>query len=235
MNSLIMFSIVFAVLEWIGEYKRNRKLIYFSKPLVLIFLIFWFFTHLDSIKLFTDYELFPIFWFILGLIFCLIGDIFLMFQEQYFIAGLSAFFIGHVFYIIGFDRLLPPKQNLLPGIILLGMIIAISITVFSKLMLGIKDSKHEKIKIPLVIYTIVISTMLYSATITLLDTNWNYISALFVSFGALSFFVSDIMNAWDRFISPFALGRVKIMMTYHIAQITLGIGVVLHFVYPPDS
>lgn len=235
MYTLISLPLLFAVLEWYGEYKESRKIIYISKPLVIITLLFWMSIQIDFSRLFSDYDLFPILWFVIGMISCLIGDVFLIFDVRFFIPGLFAFLIGHLFYIVGLGRITPPKQNLLPGLLMLGMILIVSITVYLKLTKGIKESGKERMRFPVLVYSVVISLMLFSAMLTLMDTNWSYISALFVSFGALLFYVSDILNAWVRFISPLSFGRVKIMMTYHLAQIAIGIGVVLHFVYPPDS
>ncbi|MBU0512106.1 MAG: lysoplasmalogenase, partial [Chloroflexi bacterium] len=79
------------------------------------------------------------------------------------------------------------------------------------------------------IYALIISIMLYSALTTLLDDQWHYTSALWVSVGALLFCVSDIMNAWVRFVGPITNARVKIMLTYHLAQIALALGAALHF------
>jgi uncharacterized membrane protein YhhN len=39
--------------------------------------------------------------------------------------------------------------------------------------------------------------------------------------GALSFYVSDALIAWGRFVKPFPLGRLAVMVTYHVGQALL--------------
>ena len=158
-----------------------------------------------------------------------------MLNDRFFVSGLLAFFLGCLLYIVGFGRLIPPAQNYFPGLILFGVIFIVSLKVILKIIKSIKSTTRKQMKTYLLLYSLIISLLLYSASLTLLDSNWNYISALWVVFGALFFYVSDVMNAWNRFVSPVSFGSVKIMISYHFAQIAMGIGVVLHYVYPPDS
>ena len=65
---------------------------------------------------------------------------------------------------------------------------------------------------------------------TLLDDIWLFTPSLWVSAGALLFYVSDIMNAWTRFVAPISNDRFKIMTTYHLGQIAISVGATLHFV-----
>jgi alkenylglycerophosphocholine/alkenylglycerophosphoethanolamine hydrolase len=235
MNILLIIAIILAIIEWIGEDRKIQKMIYSTKPLVLITLLIWIFSHINLSTLFGYGDLSPILWFIFGIYFCLIGDILLMLPEKFFMPGLFIFLGGHIFYIIGFGRIFPPERNFIPGFIIFSMILLVSGNVYLKLAKGLKSSGKTRMRIPVAIYALVISLMLFSALISLLDREWNYIAALWVSFGSLSFYISDIMNAWMRFVKPIPKGRLKIMMSYHLAQIAIVIGVVLHFVYPPDS
>ena len=232
---LLAAAFLFALIEWIGEYKKNDSLIFFSKPLVLILLLVWSLTQIN----FSDLNLvaydFPIIWFFSGLFFCLIGDIFLMFPDKYLVPGVLFFLLGHVFYIMGFGLLVPPFYNLIPGVIVFMMICLVSTTVYLKIRKGLITSDEEKLIFPFAIYSIVISIMLYTALLTLVDREWNYIPALFVSIGALSFYISDIMYAWARFVEKIPSGRLKVMITYHLAQIAIAVGAVLHYIYPPET
>jgi len=235
MNILLIIALVLSIIEWIGEDRKIQKMIYSTKPFVLITLLIWIFSHVNSSNLVGNEDLTPLLWFIFGMAFCLVGDVLLMLPERFFMPGLFVFLVGHIFYIVGFDGLLPHERNFIPGFILLGMILIVSVNVYSKLARGLKSSGKTRMRIPVAIYALVISMMLFSALISLLDRDWNYIAALWVSFGALSFYISDVMNAWTRFVEPIPKGRLKIMMSYHLAQIAIAIGVVLHFLYRPDS
>jgi uncharacterized membrane protein YhhN len=235
MYAFLIVGFIFTILEWIGELKENKWLIVFAKPLVIILILVWIISSLIPSNVFDNEDIFPIVWFILGLFFGLIGDIFLMMPEKFFVSGLTAFLIGHVLYILGFRRIIPPEGNFIPGSILAIMILIVSMSIYRKISQGLLMSGKARMEIPVAAYSCVISIMLYSAFLTLLDRNWSYSSALWVSFGALSFYLSDILNAWLRFVSPIRLGRLKIMMLYHIAQFSLAIGSVIHYVYRPDS
>lgn len=39
--------------------------------------------------------------------------------------------------------------------------------------------------------------------------------------GALSFYASDALIAWGRFVRELPWGRVAVMVTYHLAQVAL--------------
>ena len=42
--------------------------------------------------------------------------------------------------------------------------------------------------------------------------------------GALLFFLSDALIAVDRFVAPFAAARLAIIVTYHLGQLLLVVG-----------
>jgi len=235
MNSLLFVSLIFSIIEWIGEQKKRRILIYSSKPFVLITLIIWMILNINFSNFNSGTYEFRIIWFLFGLFFCLLGDIFLMLPDKFFLPGLVVFLIGHIFYIIGFGKLLPPARNYVPGILLFLVVLFVSFTAYKKLKAGLIASGKKSLAIPVAIYAIVISVMLFSAIISLLDREWHYSAALLVSLGALSFYISDIMNAWMRFVEIIPAGRLKIMITYHLSQIAITIGAVLHYIYPPES
>jgi len=235
MSWLLLPAFTLAILEWVGEQKRIRWLIFVTKPLVLITLILWigFENHLSKrpIAVFTP----PLVWFLIALLFCLVGDIFLMLPERFFMAGLIAFLLGHIAYILGFKFGIPPQGSIIPAILMAAIIILVSGTVYRKLSQGLKSSGKNRMILPVFIYAGVISYMLFAALNTLLTNDWNYAAALPVSFGALLFYLSDILNAWHRFVNALPAGRLKIMATYHLAQIGLAAGVVIHFFHRIDT
>jgi hypothetical protein len=71
--------------------------------------------------------------------------------------------------------------------------------------------------------------MLLSALMKLTDLSWNATAALLVGLGAFLFYMSDIILAWTKFISPVQHGRIYNILSYHLGQIALIVGVVLQF------
>jgi len=231
MMELIFSAMIFAVLEWVGEHKKIDLLIFISKPMVIICTILWIIANADTHKLLVDGFAFRLTWFILGLLLCLIGDVLLMLPDRFFVSGLVFLLFGQFSYILGFGRIIPPAGNFIPGLILAVLIVVVSVRVYRVLSRGPDIHTMKRLKFFLVPYTILISIMLYSALLTLLNKEWDYFAALTVSLGAILFYVSNILNAWNRFVEALPAGRLKIMLNYHLAQIFLAIGAALHFTF----
>jgi uncharacterized membrane protein YhhN len=75
------------------------------------------------------------------------------------------------------------------------------------------------------VYGIVISIMLLSALIKLTDVSWKAGAALLVGAGAFLFYLSDLILAWNKFVSPIQNGRIYNILSYHLGQIVLIAGV----------
>jgi len=71
--------------------------------------------------------------------------------------------------------------------------------------------------VPVAAYITVISTMVACA----IGTG----SALAIA-GACSFYASDALIGWNRFVKSYAWGPVAIMVTYHLAQAGLVLSLV---------
>jgi uncharacterized membrane protein YhhN len=227
----LVAALVFAGLEWYFEYKKNRRGIYLTKPPVMLLLMAWMWLYADLPTMLLGIQTSTIVWFFLGLVFCLGGDIFLMLPERFFLPGLIAFLLGHFFYIVGFEEIAPPAGSEIAALIIAVVLVLVSGWIYTRLAVGMRETGRERMRIPVLIYTITISLMLYSALMTLFDSNWDLTSALLVSMGALLFLISDIMNAWVRFVGPIKEHRVWIMSTYHLAQLGITVGAALHFVH----
>lgn len=224
---ILVLAFVFALVEWISEGKKHRLGVFISKPLAMILLIAWF-------LIFTDFfnrdQAFPLLWFLLGLLFCLGGDVFLMLPpERFFLPGLISFLLGHIFYILGFGNMLPSSGAMLPGLVIAIIVLALAITVYRLLYNGMQKAGNARMLPPVTVYAIVITIMIYTALLRLIDPEWTLPQAILISAGALLFYLSDILNAWQRFITPFVNDRVQIMLTYHLGQIAIAVGAALHF------
>jgi uncharacterized membrane protein YhhN len=167
-------------------------------------------------------------WFALGAFFCLLGDVFLMIPRDLFIFGLVAFLIGHIFYIIGFNDQ-PPYFNGLGGltIIIVGAFIA---WLYPRLVTGLKEKGKNQLVIPVFVYALVISLMVYSAVLTWSRALWPNLAALAVTVGAILFYASDSILAWDRFVKHISHGRTINLIAYHLGQFGIVFGAIYHLV-----
>jgi uncharacterized membrane protein YhhN len=82
---------------------------------------------------------------------------------------------------------------------------------------------------PVIVYAIVITVMLYAAMTTITNPAWTTRAAFFVSVGAFLFYISDLILAWNKFVSPIKNGRLLNIAAYHLGQIGLIAGVIGQF------
>jgi uncharacterized membrane protein YhhN len=226
MDWILIVVFVFALLEWVLEARGNKKFIFIVRPAVMITLIAWVIISV----LITGAAFGNLTWFLVGLALCLLGDIFLMLPpEKWFIWGLIGFLLGQVSYIIGFNVFSLVEGTLVPAIFWALILFVVGVGIFRRLKVGLVASGKEKLIIPVAVYSIAISYMLFSAAYSFLNPEWSTLNAYLVSLGALLFYVSDILNAWERFIFSIKNARVIIMSTYHLGQIGLAVGATLHF------
>ena len=157
-----------------------------------------------------------------GLIFGLAGDIFLMFasgNESYFLWGLFSFLIGHICYTSAFylDFKSAPELDKRGARIAIGTcaILVIGFYLYLRPYLG-------HMKLPVMIYMLVISMMVMMACFRNLRVN--AISFNLILTGAILFMISDAILAYNKFVQPFSTGQIIIMSSYMAAQYLITIG-----------
>lgn len=157
-----------------------------------------------------------------GLIFGFAGDLFLLFasgNETYFMWGLLSFLIGHICYTSAFylDFKSAPELDKRGARIAIATcaILVISFYLYLRPHLG-------HMKLPVMIYILVISMMVMMACFRNLRVN--VLSFNLILIGALLFMLSDAILAYDKFVQPFSAGSVVIMATYMAAQYLIIIG-----------
>jgi uncharacterized membrane protein YhhN len=216
---LVVIGLIIAVVDWYAVYTQHKKLEYFAKPGVMVALILWMLMNggLGS----------TLIWFTLGLAFSMAGDIFLMLPRERFIAGLVSFLLAHLMYIAGLNQT-PPAINL-PAVIVAVLVALTWLRIYRAISTGLVASGNTALKYPVLAYSLVISLMLLSALLTLTGETWQPAPALLVSGGALLFFLSDTLLAWNKFVTPLRNGRLAVIITYHLGQILIALGAVLHF------
>lgn len=154
-------------------------------------------------------------WIIAGLFFSFVGDVLLLFDQNnalFFILGLAAFLITHICYIIWLLKIKSSQQSLIskqPW--LAAIVVAYCVGLVYILYPGLGD-----LKMPVMIYAVVIGCMLLCSMHVFYKVGAaanGYLVA-----GALLFVLSDSILAISKFLSPFFMSNVLIMLTYCAAQ-----------------
>ena len=233
MGSLwLAVAAILAVLEWVALAADRRRAIFVLKPAVMVALLGWL---VDQRPGWSAGWI----WFFLAALFSLIGDSLLLLSSSAFKYGLAAFLLAHLAYIVGLNQD-PLPINPATFAIVLG-VAAVFLRTARRLAAG--SAHHESVpdqpdpgwthRSPFPqaawIYITALAGTLISALNTLIKLTWEPAPALLAAAGGLLFVVSDLILAWERFVEPIAYGRVKIHITYHLAQFALLIGAGLHF------
>lgn len=220
MNILLIAAFVFAALEALALWKNWDRLEYIAKPAVMVALFAWLFTSVGLNG--------ALLWFGLGIFFSLAGDILLMISlDRLFVAGLITFLLAHVSYVIGFNI---PVPVISAWEFILALIIALGGSrIIGRIVSALVSKGQTRLRMPIIIYGVVISVMLLSAMMKLSDLSWNSSAAALVSVGAFLFYISDIILAWSKFVAPIQHGRIYNIGAYHLGQIALIAGVVIQF------
>jgi len=218
--ALLLLALVVAVINWAAVVKSWKRAEYVTKPAVMVLLLAWFWQFAGVQDGST--------WFLAGILFSMGGDIALLLPKGWFLVGLVLFLFVQLSYIVGFGSLPPP---VLPGGMILLAISVISIVVlYLKFSAGLKQKNLKGLNIPVFVYIVMITLMVLSAWLTFLQPDWSISHAALVSAGALLFFASDGILAWNRFIQPVPHERSIVMATYHLGQMGIILGAALHFV-----
>jgi uncharacterized membrane protein YhhN len=165
-------------------------------------------------------------WMWIALVFGWLGDLLLMYAHegsQYFLGGLGSFLVGHLAYLYLFFQL--RKQGRTPWqpwVLLMALIILGG-------MLWLLWPGLGGLKIPVLVYGLVLSGMAVSAA----HTGGGLHSAM-LGIGGFLFLLSDAMIAINKFSMPIVGAHWWIMLTYILAQGALIYGVVLFLIYKKE-
>jgi len=184
---------------------NSAILVFYLKPLLILPLII---AVLISTNFANKFILFA------ALIFSWLGDILLLFVLKdaiYFILGLVAFLTAHIFYIVLFIKEIKKvngKVEFKKGLILIAIYLSILLLILIPHLGGLV--------IPVVVYAVVISAMLYMAY--LLSFYWAKPASIYLLTGGVSFILSDSILAFNKFYQPIPMSGLLIMATYLYAQ-----------------
>jgi uncharacterized membrane protein YhhN len=225
MPGFILLFLV-ALVDWVAVAKSWKKVEYIAKPAAMLIL-------LGLLALVGGFGSLPLICFSLGIFFSMAGDVFLMisyarFSERWFLPGLAAFLLAHVSYIVGLNTPLP---NVSP-IWSLGLAIILALgaaRILRRIIDGVRQKGLPRLVRPVSLYGMVITLMLLSALLTLNNPAWKTSAGGLVALGAILFYFSDILLAWNKFVNPIKNGRLANMILYHLGQAALVAGLLIQF------
>ena len=192
---------------------------YMFKPALMISLAVYFYIVIKERLVTTERE-----WgdkqdkfILMALIFSCLGDIALMFADG-FLPGLGSFLIAHLFYIFAFLQdnhgfIFSKKDRMHWGVLVL---------LFGIGLMGYLLPHLGEMQIPVGVYSTTILVMLLTAL-----NRWKSVLSLsfqWVLSGAVLFVLSDSIIAISRFVAPFSLSGIWIMVTYAIGQYLIVMG-----------
>lgn len=193
---------IMAVTNWWAVTAGKRVVEWVTKPATMVFLI------AAAVALHPAHQSMRI-WIVIGLLFSLAGDVLLMLPEEQFVGGLVAFLLGHIAYVVA----LFGQATSWPLAIVGMVIVLVAVGTVGRIIVGsVRHGNHPEFTGPVIAYLTVISLMAIAAFAS--ANPWAIAGALF-------FYSSDGILAWNKFVQPFRIARPAIMSTYHLAQFGL--------------
>lgn len=155
---------------------------------------------------------------LIAMIFCLGGDVFLALRgEKVFLYGLVSFLLGHVFYAGAFFYTAGVNRWTFIGL-------AITLSAGGGVFLWLR-SHLGAMKIPVIIYILVISGMVAGAG-SMMAADELALSGRWLAFvGALNFYLSDLLVARQRFLKAGFVNRLIGLPLYYSGQFLLAFSI----------
>ncbi len=201
-----------AGLDWWAVATRRRALEYWAKPAVMLGLIALAVVLGAGDSAAGDSAAGR--WLLAALVLGAVGDVLLLGEQPWrFLAGLAAFLVGHLGYVacflslglkrtwLGGDRWAAPRGEPRGGPALLP---------------NVWREGGPGLAAPVALYMAVIGVMLVTAWAT---------GRLLVGAGAAVFVASDTILALDRFVAQRRWAGLAVMVTYHLGQALIVVGV----------
>lgn len=210
--ALLVLTALIAVVDWVAVDRGRHDVERIAKPLTLVALI--------AVALSADLGDAKV-WVIAALVFGLAGDIALMYAKDdesadepvdaAFLAGLGSFLAGHVCYIVAFTRYGLDGWQLLAGVLVVGGIAALALPAVIR---GANRQGGQQLAGAVGIYAGALGAM------AVLGVGTGTLAAA----GGVLFLASDSILARERFVAPFPRGPLAVIVTYHLAQALIVVG-----------
>jgi uncharacterized membrane protein YhhN len=207
--ALLVIAGVLALGDWAAVHLRLFHLEYLLKPATMVVLA--------AAAVVGDLgDIKP--WVVGALVLGLLGDVGLMLSDggtdPPFIAGLGSFLFGHICYVIAFALVGVDGLPTIAGLLVVGGIAGLTLPAVIR---GAAQSAGA------VFAGIVGGYAAMLAAMTVLGVGTGIVAT---AIGAVSFLCSDTLIARDRFVAHVPHGKVAIIVTYHLAQFLILIGLV---------
>lgn len=189
---LLLAFLAAAAVDWWAVTSEQQNVEYIAKPAALAILVIYASAAAQSPPLLVT-----------ALAFSLLGDVYLMLPGNFFLPGLGAFLIGHLAYIGCFEA------SLLSRLLWLVPVLGLASPLAVRILGAVGD---RALRAAVALYMVAIGLMVASAFAAGLPL---------AAAGAVLFFASDAMIAWDRFVGRFEGARTAIIVTYHLGQLGL--------------
>ena len=196
-----------ALLDWVAVGTDRHQAEYALKPLTMVGLIGVAMT-LDTAHPVARGAV------VVALVLSLAGDVCLMVPRDLFVPGLASFLAGHVAYIVAMVLVGAWSSGLWVG----AAIVVVAVVVLGPRILRGASAESPALRAPVTAYLGVISVMVVTAFGT---------GAAAVAVGGFLFYVSDAVLGWTRFVRDLPRGRLTVMVTYHLGQAFLVMGILL--------
>jgi uncharacterized membrane protein YhhN len=208
--ALLIAAAVIALGDWAAVNERLFRLEYVLKPLTLVLLI----AAASSADLGVAQP-----WVLAALVFGLLGDIGLMLSrgaeaDAPFIGGLAAFLVGHICYIVGFLRVGVRSLDLLAGLL---VALGVAGLALPAVLRGAARAAGRQFAAIVGAYSAVLAAM------TVLAVGTGIVAT---AIGGVLFLASDTLIARERFVAPVRHGSLLVIVTYHLAQFLILVGLI---------
>ena len=207
MTSLAAVAVA-APLDWWSVAVRGRRREWVLKPLVLALLIVsaWLLGAPDSTAGW---------WLLTALGLSLVGDVALLSDsDPRFVVGLGSFLVAHLAFVVAFAHLGMPRADL--GLVGLALVVVLAAVVGRRVVPAARAEGGPALAGAVAAYMTVIGAMVVTAWAT---------GHPLVALGATVFMVSDAVLALDRFVRARRFGSLAVMVSYHLGQVLIVLGV----------
>ncbi|NMH73492.1 lysoplasmalogenase [Bacillus sp. RO2] len=208
--SLSFLTMFLGVFYLFAVEKQYRSWMYILKPGTMVIIIFIAILGLGNVSFTYGW------WILAGLLFSIFGDIFLMLPRDRFVYGLVSFLAGHVCYVVAFWYF-PGGGSV--SIWISGALFLVAILYLMKLSKGVVNSGGSVLFLAVTAYVTIITAMVWTAL---------YSQQPLIIAGAILFFFSDAILAWDRFVGKLTYRNFLVMIPYYLAQYLFAIS--LHWI-----
>jgi uncharacterized membrane protein YhhN len=213
--ALFVLSGVAALGDWAAVARRRHRAEAVLKPLTLALLV----AAAASADLGSAKP-----WVLAALALGLVGDVALLFSpdepvrpagdelDPAFLIGLAAFLLGHVAYLVAFARHGLHGWQAVAGVLVVAGTVVLAM---SRVLRGANVHGGRLLAGLVAAYACVLGAMVVLAFAT---------AAIATAIGGAVFLASDTTLAWNRFVQPLARGPLIVIVTYHVAQLMIVIG-----------